>query len=234
MFEKLERVAIAEFDLIADGPVLVQSGKSNKINPTLPDSSFLRGLYYKEETLVIPGSTIKGVIRSYVSDTLDPTKQLGDNEIPGINNLFGCIGVGEQKSMKSKISFHDAYAVPEMVVTNIRYNTAISKFTQSAGNKSLNTLEIVEQGVFKAGFKLINFDNKLKELECILDALEDVNTGLVRFGGRKSRGFGKMKIGEFSLRIFDGYNADLSVKNEQEFTSFESAVKYVKGCEKCV
>lgn len=228
MFEKLERVAIAEFDLIADGPVLVQSGKSNKINPTLPDSSFLRGLYYKEETLVIPGSTIKGVIRSYVSDFIDFSERFKENQTLQINKLFGCIGKGEQKSMKSKISFHDAYAVPETVVTNIRYNTAINKFTQSAKQGTLNDLEIVEQGVFKAGFKLINFDNKFKELECILDALEDINTGLVRFGGRKSRGFGKMKIGEFKLRIFDGYNADLSVKNEQEFTSFESAVKYVK------
>ena len=98
MFEKLERVAIAEFDLIADGPVLVQSGKSNKINPTLPDSSFLRGLYNGEETFVIPGSTIKGVIRSYVSDTLDPTKELGDNEISQINKLFGYIGKGNRKA----------------------------------------------------------------------------------------------------------------------------------------
>lgn len=233
MFDKLERVAIAEFDLIADGPVLVQGGKSNKTNPTLPDSSFLRGLYNGEETLVIPGSTIKGVIRSYVSDTLDPTKELGDNELSQINKLFGCIGEGEQKSMKSKISFHDAYAVSETVVTNIRYNTAINKLTQSAKHRTLNDLEVVEQGVFKAGFKLVNFDNKLKELKYILDALKEVDTGLVRFGGRKSRGFGKMKIGEFSLKIFEGYNADLSVKNEKEFTSLESAYNYVKGCEKC-
>ena len=115
-------------------------------------------------------------------------------------------------------------------MTNIRYNTEINKLTQTAKRGTLNDLEVVEQGVFKAGFRLVNFDNKLKDLKCILNALENINTGLVGFGGRKSRGFGKMKIGEFSLKIFEGYNADLSVKSEQEFTSFESAVKYVKGC----
>ena len=223
MFEKLKNVAIAEFDLIADGPILVKSGKSTKTKPTLPDSFFLRGLYNGEETLVIPGSTIKGVIRSYVSDTFDPEKKCGENKIPEIIKLFG---FGGKKGQKSMISFHDAYAVPETVVTNIRYNIAINKLTQSAKNTTLNDLEVVEQGIFKAGFRLINFDD---ELEWILNALKEVDTGLIRFGGRRSCGFGKMRIGDFCLKISEGYNADLSIKNEQEFTSFESALKYVEG-----
>ena len=167
----------------------------------------------------------KGCYREVMFQILSTLKKCGENKIPEIIKLFG---FGGKKGQKSMISFHDAYAVPETVVTNIRYNIAINKLTQSAKNTTLNDLEVVEQGIFKAGFRLINFDD---ELEWILNALKEVDTGLIRFGGRRSCGFGKMRIGDFCLKISEGYNADLSIKNEQEFTSFESALKYVEGSE---
>ena len=71
MFEKIECTAYAEFDLCADGPVLISSGKSNKTNPTLPDNTFMTGFCgaeHKDEMYVIPGSTIKGVIRHHIDE----------------------------------------------------------------------------------------------------------------------------------------------------------------------
>ena len=78
MFKKLSNQAHAEFDLCADGPVLISSGKSNKTNPTLPDNTFITGYnIIKEsgetsrfENYLIPGSTIKGVIRHYINEQL--------------------------------------------------------------------------------------------------------------------------------------------------------------------
>lgn len=197
MFAEYRRIAVSSFNLVVDGPVLIQSGNSNKIDPTLPDASFVRGLYKGKMTLVIPGSTIKGVIRSRVHDI--------DSSI--VDGLFGKVG---NEPQKSKIGFHDAYAIPESVVTNIRYNTKIDNKSHSAERGSLRTLEVAERGVFNAGFRLINYEEA--ELHLILKALSDINTGLVRFGGGKSRGFGMMKLDNFQIDVSEGFDKDFQEK----------------------
>ena len=80
-------------------------------------------------TLVIPGSTIKGVIRSRVHDI--------NSSI--VDGLFGKAG---DKPQKGKIGFHDAYAIPESVVTNIRYNTKIDNKLQSAAKAHYALLKL--------------------------------------------------------------------------------------------
>ena len=84
MFTRIDRKAIAEFDLCAVGPVIVGSGRSNELDPTLPDMTFLSGNNGEEETFVIPGSTIKGVIRHYIG------KKINDSDAEEF--LFGKLG----------------------------------------------------------------------------------------------------------------------------------------------
>ncbi|MGN0692915.1 MAG: RAMP superfamily CRISPR-associated protein [Oscillospiraceae bacterium] len=215
MFEKLVSAACAEFDLCADGPVLVSGGASGKTDPTRPDNTFMTGfcgIDHKDEVYVIPGSTVKGVIRNHLGDSMN-------NE--SLKTLFGKIGSGNQKS---KIKFNDAYAVPETISVSVRHSTAIDPLNQSAKRGSLNNMEIVEQGVFKAGFIIRNYTSR--EMEKILLALYDVNSGEVRFGGKKSRGFGKMKIGNFRMKVNSGYDEELNPINEMLFSSLEEAAEY--------
>ncbi len=217
MFEKLNRSAYAEFDLCADGPVLISSGQSNKTNPTLPDNTFMTGFYGKEHirNYVIPGSTVKGVIRHYMTDN-------GLNE-RSAEELFGKIQGG---ALKSKIKFNDAYAVPETVVAAVRHSTKLDPLIQSAQTGTLNNMQVIESGVFKAAFTIKNFTNT--EMEKLLCAIYDINLGAVTFGGKKSRGFGHMKVENFILTSFDGYNRDLTKKNEKKFENIEDAVKYFR------
>lgn len=225
MFKKLSNQAHAEFDLCADGPVLISSGRSNKTNPTLPDNTFITGynIIYDSgekkrfENYLIPGSTIKGVIRHYINEQLAyPDK---DTE-----KLFGKITNGAQKS---KVKFNDAFAVPETIVTATRYSTAIDPFLQTAKKGTLNNMEVVEKGVFKASFTVKNFSSV--EMEKLLLAIFDINTGAVRFGGKRSRGFGQMKVENFKLNLFDGYNENFEKIKERNFTDIEEAVKYLRG-----
>ncbi len=216
MFEKIECTAYAEFDLCADGPVLISSGKSNKTNPTLPDNTFITGFCgaeHKDEIYVIPGSTIKGVIRHHIDEK-------------NARVIFGKIDGGAQKS---KIKFNDAYAVSETIVTTVRHSTAINPLNQSAKNGSLNNMEVVEKGAFKAGFIFRNYT--ATEMEKILLALYDVNEGSVRFGGKISRGFGKMRIENFSMKVNNGFDESLMPKNEIVFSSIEAAIKHFRKAE---
>lgn len=216
MFEKIECTAYAEFDLCADGPVLISSGKSNKTNPTLPDNTFITGFCgaeHKDEMYVIPGSTIKGVIRHHIDEK-------------SAKIIFGTIG---ETAQKSKIKFNDAFAAPEGIVTTVRYSTAINPVKQSAKITSLNNMEVVEKGAFKAGFIFKNYT--AAEMEKILLALYDVNEGAVRFGGKISRGFGKMRVDNFSMKVNNGFDENLMPKNEIVFSSIETALEHFRKAE---
>lgn len=218
MFKKLLNQAHVEFDLCADGPVLISSGKSNKTDPTLPDNTFITGYDGKNHTenYLVPGSTIKGVIRHYMEEQLMFSEE-------SAKKLFGDIRSGLQKS---KVKFSDAFAVPETVVTAIRHSTAINPHLQTAREKTLNNMEVVEQGVFKASFIVKNYTPV--EMEKLLVAVFDINTGAVRFGGKRSRGFGQMRVENFRMTSFDGYNQNFEKKNEKSFTDIETAVKYFR------
>lgn len=220
MFEKLKCTACAEFDLSADGPVLVSEGGSNKPDPTRPDNTFMTGLFgaeHNDAAYVIPGSTIKGVLRNRMYDILS------DDEV---KTIFGKIDNGNQKS---KIKFNDAYAIMDTVITSVRHSTAIDPFTQSAKRTSLHNMEVVEKGIFKAGFIFKNYTSI--EMEKLMLALCDINSGAVRFGGKISRGFGKMNVDNFHMKVNSGYDADLKPINEMEFDSPEAAAEYFRKAE---
>lgn len=221
MFKSLTIQAVAEFDLVAKGPVLIGDKAGNKIDPTQPDITFLSGQISSDGhfSCVIPGSSIKGAIRSYC-------EQLLDGEIGAkTQSLFGKVANKNNKdSQKSKIYFHDAFAVPETLVISTRFSTAIDPFTQSPKSTSLNNVGTVDKGVFKAGFRIVNFSNE--EIKAILDALSKINTGEILFGGRKSRGFGYMNVENFRLTVNNGYNEDFEPVNEKTLDSLEKAFSY--------
>ncbi len=225
MFEKLNNSAKVEFELLADGPVLISSGRSHKTDPTMPDTTFMTGYCGKdhtEECYVIPGSTIKGVLRHYLQDYYN----FSDSDA-GI--LFGRIPNNSNRSpaQKSKVKFNDAFADPATIRTAVRNSTKINPLTQAPVGGSLNNMEAIEAGVFKASFSIRNFTNK--EMSSLLNALRDINTGAVRFGGRVSRGFGQMKLGSFSLTANEGYNNELKPKNPAVFSDIEEAIKHFTG-----
>lgn len=219
MFEKLTCTAAVEFELCAAGPVLVSSGRSHKTDPTLPDTTFMTGYIgrnHSEECYVIPGSSIKGVIRHHIQDNYIINDEAAEK-------LFGKIKGGAQKS---KIKFYDAFAVPNTVTTAVRNSTKIDPNSQSPVRGSLNNMEVVERGTFKAGFQIRNFT--YKEIESLLKTLLDIDSGAVRFGGKVSRGFGQMKIGSFSMTANRGYDTELKPVDKVSFSDIEEALKYYR------
>lgn len=57
-----------EFRIIPNGPILIKSGTEEGVNPTLPNMNFVRGInpnWQNSETIYLPGSSLKGVIRSH-------------------------------------------------------------------------------------------------------------------------------------------------------------------------
>ena len=215
MFKNNSKKAIAEFDLCAAGPVIVGSGTSNERDPRKPDNTFLTGHNGIETAYVIPGSSIKGVIRHYVHERINNKDQE--------DKLFGKVRGG---AWKSKIAFHDAYADMSTIVTSIRYSTAIDPVLQKAKGGSLNNIQTVEKGSFKSGFKLVNYSDK--ELLLIIEALGAINEGRLRIGGRTSRGYGVMRVENFKMTVTDGYDQNLEPKNPKTYSSINEYLGEVR------
>lgn len=215
LFKITKSIAAAEFVLSADGPVLVSGKSGREVDPTLPKEAFVVGDTENGEAYVIPGSTVKGVIRSRFTDLYGEDKA---------KELFGCIGKGA--THRSKLSFNDAYADMETVKTSVRYFTAINSASQSAKTGSFRDVEAVERGDFYAGFKAVNCSGK--DIYELLIVLNDVNNGFVTFGGKKSRGFGTMKITSFKLTINKGYDENFVKVEEKTFNSLEEAITIYK------
>lgn len=214
VFKTLQKETICQFDLSANSPLIIADNRTSKIDVTSANITFFKGKdNSNQDTYIIPGSSIKGVFRHYFYDHVKDDVT---------NNLFG--NISKDNINKGKIKFNDAYADMSTIKTTIRYNTAINKISQSAQNSSLNSIETVIQGDFKSGFKITNFTNY--ELETILKAMLSINDGELSFGGRTSRGFGRMLIKNFRLVINNGYNKDF-IPNIKEFNTIESVLKYL-------
>jgi len=64
LLSRLQNSAVLSFRLRTDGPLLINSGDSSKIDPTLPDMRFVRCTYKGKDTVYMPGSGLKGVFRT--------------------------------------------------------------------------------------------------------------------------------------------------------------------------
>lgn len=213
-FKKICNEAVCSFTITANGPLMIADGSSNRTDPSKPDTCFLTGAVNGDRVYVIPGSSIKGVVRGYVEDMLGKKNA---------EMLFGSV----KPAIKSKVAFYDAFADMSTVKTDIRYNTAISAIGQNAVNGSLNSVEALIKGSFPAKLTVKNAEEK--ELLYILKALRALDTGELCIGGRKSRGYGLVNINDFNLRLFGGYDNALNPVVFAEFDEVRTAISSLES-----
>ena len=68
MFQKALNQAMLTIQLRPEGPLLIKSGREAGANPALPDMNFVRTHHAgmgQEATVYLPGSSLKGTLRSY-------------------------------------------------------------------------------------------------------------------------------------------------------------------------
>ncbi len=197
-----------ELELSLKSPLLIKSGGISP-NPSLPDMQFVRTFISgKGEVVYIPGSSMKGVIRSYVEkalrtvkgETLDgacnPLEKVCVKDVDERassldiykNSCRACRIFGNTK-LKGRISILDSYPNGD-VKTEIRHGVAISRLTHAVAQGPFD-MEVAVNGIFKTKFILTNFE--AWGLGLLTIALRDMNEGMVKVGFGKNRGFGEVE-----------------------------------------
>lgn len=200
MLKKLLNQATFELTLEARGPLLIKSGVEGGADPSLPDMRFVRS----GGQLYLPGSSLKGVFRSYAEkiartvgarccNPFDKTfcgKRL-EKESQGeviykqscrICRLFGSTAAA------SRIKFNDAYpSNGQIPQTETRTGVAIDRVLGSVAHGPFD-FEVVSNGKFATSITIRNFE--LWQLGLLVLVLRDLDKGLLPIGFGKSRGLG--------------------------------------------
>ncbi|MDW8028163.1 MAG: RAMP superfamily CRISPR-associated protein [Armatimonadota bacterium] len=196
-----------EFTIVPKSPLLVKSGLVSP-NPSLPDMQFVRTVTANGETVFIPGSSLKGVFRSFTERVLrtldgwqgacDPfgdnscgRKLANDEDTAKIyrNSCKACKIYGNTR-LRGRIAFTDAFPNGE-VKTETRYGVAISRLTNAVAHGPFE-MEIVISGSFSGSLAIQNFE--VWQLGLIALTIKAINDGLVKIGFGKNRGFGEVEF----------------------------------------
>ncbi|MCR4407433.1 MAG: RAMP superfamily CRISPR-associated protein [Anaerolineae bacterium] len=205
MFKQLVNECLVDLHIKVEGPVLIKSGLAQVSGP---DMAWVRVFRNGREEVYLPGSSLKGVLRSHaerIARTLNPGAacdpfadtscgRIFDKKKPEtaqayqdaclICKLFGCTGFA------GRLATTDAYAVgtpPEPVQ---RDGVGIDRFSGGAAHGAKFELEVITEGTFETMLHLRNFE--LWQLALLGFVLQDFSDGLIRIGMGKSRGLGKV------------------------------------------
>jgi CRISPR-associated RAMP protein (TIGR02581 family) len=212
MHKKLLNEATFHLVISVQGPLLVKSGTEGW-DPTIPDMQFVRTHHAQlGETVFIPGSSLKGTLRSYsekIARTLDVSccdpfdktascsKQLED--LAKESNSFGiyarsCVAckLFGSTNLAGRAAFADAYPTkPIDVAKQLTKRTAVA-IDRVLGSVAVGPFdfEALMSGEFQTHIRLRNFE--LWQLGLLGLAVRDLCLGRIKVGYGKSRGFGSV------------------------------------------
>ena len=219
-----------DLSIINESPLRIGSGERVSFISTI-DEPILTIKIGTEEKPLIPGSTLKGIFRStfenlcrsvglYVCERGDGCKNrfnkklqyiVKNGRMDKIINFLSekyCLAckVYGSGTYSSHIDFSDFVSV-ESYKIGVRPGIAINRRTGTVKRRVLFNIEYIEPGaVFKGSVYLNNTPNYI--IGSIFQILDYINSGIVKIGGMKSRGFGRVKvnIGKIKLTLYDSEN----------------------------
>lgn len=220
--------------IVADGPILIKSGRESGADPTLPDMNFVRTRHPDTgtRTIYLPGSSLKGVIRSHSEriirtvmgdkrttccDPLDNNgncaahirrQNIKDTARQYQESCLACRLFGQQ-SHASHFYAADAFPAESVDALPIRQNVAIDRLSGGVAAGPFD-MEVALNTRFATTLSLVNFE--LWQVGLLALALRDLDEGRVRLGFAKSRGLGQVRVYLTYLELaYPGqFGADLS------------------------
>jgi CRISPR-associated RAMP protein (TIGR02581 family) len=217
MHKSLFNEAIIKLTIEPAGPILIKAGEGAS-DPTKPDMSFVRTMRNGKETVYLPGSSLKGVLRAHcerLARTVQGSRVLACNPLAGdacgeklkdkklpatkvhADSCFLCRLFGNT-NLASHFRISDAYPTTECR-TEERNGVAIDRVFGSVAVGPFN-YETVTSGQFQTTLYIKNFT--LAQLGLLSLTLRDLAAERVRLGFGKSRGLGAVtaRVDELTLR----------------------------------
>jgi CRISPR-associated RAMP protein (TIGR02581 family) len=215
MHKKLLNQAWFKLRIKVEGPLLIKSGVEDW-DPAIPDMQFIRTRRGNgKETVFIPGSSLKGALRSYTERIVrtlnvsccDPfederanANQSCGTRLADLAKKSDSAGIYKQSCTACKIygstnlagraAFADSYPAADVrQYLTKRTAVAIDRVLGSVAAGPFD-FEALMAGEFQTNVQLTNFE--LWQLGLVGLAVRDLCLGRIRIGYGKSRGFGEV------------------------------------------
>lgn len=228
--ETLNRVLKFSFEIVAESPLRIGAGK-NVAKMSVVDLPVLLIKKDGEDVPYIPGSTIKGVFRS-ASESIarssgvktcmmgEECKNSYDNELQRamragemdkvreiLSRYCLCCKIFGSATFRSHVNFSDAY--PEGTPSrSVKTGIAIDRKSGAVRERALYFVEFLDPGaVFHNDITFTNVPNY--GIGLIAEVINLVNKGLIRVGGFKTRGFGRISMKPLGLEGFLIHNGEM-------------------------
>lgn len=210
MFREMKNEAELEVILVTRGPLVIKSAESNNLNPSLPDIQCVKGRYRGHEIPIIPGSSLKGVIRyryeqlasimgvsccNIVKSRCKPESKNRSGKAVYMELCPACKLFGSTY-LAGRFSVRDAYA-EEGYILGERTNVGINRVTGQAEGRALYQAEVVEEAKFRVKMFLKNYE--LYQMKLLLYILKEIDEGYIALGSAATRGYGQMGVEQISM-----------------------------------
>lgn len=208
MHKRLWNSLKLDFILEPVSPILIKSG-GIALNPALPDMQFVRTYARGGETVFIPGSSLKGVFRSFTEKVLRTTNaslacepfpseegycgrrlEREENTATVYKNSCRACKIYGNTRLRGRLSFTDLYPDGE-TKTETRYGVAISRLSHAVAVGPFD-MEVLVSGKFQGALVLENFE--VWQLGLLALTLQAINDGILKIGFGKNRGLGQVNI----------------------------------------
>ena len=200
-FDKISKYFVVEGVLVNETPLRVGSGKDRGFASSVDNPVIRMRVQSGGESLelpYIPGSSIKGALRALLGSFLRSKGQGNVEEV--LEGIFG------STELASHVVVDDAYPIGIPSIS-VRTGIKIDNKFGSVERGYLYTMEYVEPGArWKFRMEIFNIDlsspddERARALRFLLDALFE---GLVRIGGRKSVGLGRIRLIKEETKIYE-------------------------------
>jgi len=214
-FERFINRVVINAKLVAVTPIFI-GAQADSLMPNAINGSCLKDVYGRP---YIPGSSLKGVLRAFLSDVLnepvsskvnDAFRTKADREkYPSpqafadaviatstpVERLFG------SQVMAGKIKIADAIPAEDKVLTEVRNGVAIDRDTRTAVGGALFDTEVVPSGTT---FDFSASAENLTPEEATLfgELMQYFADGNITVGGRSRAGLGNIKLSDVTVEIY--------------------------------
>ena len=149
---------------------------------------------------MIPGSSLKGKMRSLLARELNTAVVEPDGDDERILRLFGSAGKGQSKIRRSRLLFTDMVLANEgelrnaglQSMTEVKFENSISRTTAVATPRQIE--RVVNGSVFLMDliYELEKDDEFIEDMETLAEGLKLLQYDYL--GGSGSRGYGKVEV----------------------------------------
>lgn len=199
------------------------------------DSPFIRDPYTKQP--IIPGSSLKGKIRTLLARSLSDTPWLNgiEDDKDEVKVLFGTAGDGKNGAVASRLQFTDIRLTEESLdrlrlmdldtfIGEVKFENKIDRISARATPRQIERVPAGAEFAFSVTYNVEVMNETAEDIRLLADGLKLLQMDYL--GGSGSRGYGRVSFRNFAVEVFS-----LNEASRQALAGMQSELENtLKGC----